>query len=136
MPDAKPRNGASGGTAFAVGDNNDTPGPAISMRWTGKAWQQAPVSAPSGSQLNAVAFAPGGTAWAAGGIGYGTGGTLIVRWSGKTWARVASPTLGRDAILFGLGFAAPGYGWAVGSTTSTSGASKTIILHWNGKTWS
>ena len=71
-----------GGTAFAVGDNNDTPGPAISMRWTGKAWQQAPVSAPSGSQLNAVAFAPGGTAWAAGGIGYGTGGTLIVRWYG------------------------------------------------------
>ena len=26
-----------GGTAFAVGDDNDLPGPAISMRWTGKA---------------------------------------------------------------------------------------------------
>ncbi len=125
-----------GGTAFAVGENNDSPGPAISMRWTGKAWQQATVSAPSDSQLNAVAFAPGGTAWAAGGISSGTVSTLIVRWSGKSWARVASPTPGQGAVLSGLGFAAAGYGWAVGSTSSTAGSSKTVILHWNGKAWS
>src|ERR1700722_16224349 len=34
------------GTAFAVGVNNDVPGPAISMRWTGKAWQKVTVSVP------------------------------------------------------------------------------------------
>jgi len=39
-------------------------------------------------------------------------------------------------VLSGLGFAAPGYGWAVGSTSSASGTSKTMILHWNGKAWS
>ena len=124
------------GAAFAVGDNNDVPGPAISMRWTGKAWQKVTVSVPD-SQLNAVAFAPGGAAWAAGSaFGGDAAHSLIVHWSGKAWTRVPSPSSGRVVVLAGIGFAAPGYGWAVGSATSASGTSKTVILHWNGKAWS
>jgi hypothetical protein len=125
-----------GGTAFAVGTDNNLPGPPISMRWTGTAWQKVTVSVPVGSQLNAVAFAPGGSAWAAGAtVAGGRADTLIVRWSGQSWTRVASPTPGPDAILSGLGFATSGYGWAVGDTTSTSGTT-TVILHWNGQMWS
>ena len=56
-----------GGSAFVVGADNDFPlGPAISARWTGKAWHQVTVAAPNLSSLNAVSFAPGGAAWAAG----------------------------------------------------------------------
>jgi hypothetical protein len=125
-----------GGTAFAVGDNNDRPGPAISMRWTGKAWQKVTVSVPAESQLNAVAFAPGGAAWAAGTTGFSPADALIVRWSGKAWTRIASPSPGRDVALSGLGFATAGNGWAVGDAIAGSGATTTVILHWNGKAWS
>jgi len=125
-----------GGTAFAVGENNNSPGPAISMRWTGKAWQKVTVKAPSASQLNAVTFAPGGAAWAAGSADFGTAGPLIVRWSGKAWTRVASPSPRRNTVLSGLGFAAAGYGWAVGAAPTGLNTSATVILHWNGKVWS
>jgi hypothetical protein len=124
-----------GGTAFAVGDDNNLPGPPISMRWTGKAWQKVTVKVASESQLNAVTFAPGGTAWAAGSTGFGTSATLVVRWSGTAWTRVASPSTLRDVALYGLGFAAAGNGWAVGAAT-TGASSTTVILHWNGKGWS
>jgi hypothetical protein len=124
------------GTAFAVGDDNNLPGPPISMRWTGKAWQKVPVTVPAESQLNAVTFAPGGTAWAAGTVGFGTADALVVRWSGKAWTRVASPSPGRDVALSGLGFATAGNGWAVGAAGAGSDTSTTVILHWNGKTWS
>jgi hypothetical protein len=124
-----------GGTAFAVGADNDYPlGPAISARWTGRAWRQVSVVAPNSSGLNAVAFAPGGTAWAAG--SYPSGGglrALVMRWNGKAWTRVISPGAGEG--LNGLAFPASNYGWAVGSTTSASGSGKTVILHWNGKAW-
>jgi hypothetical protein len=125
-----------GGTAFAVGDDNNLPGPPISMRWTGKAWQKVTVKVPAESQLNAVTFAPGGTAWAAGTIGSGAADALIVRWSGKAWTRVASPSPGRGVALSGLGFATAGNGWAVGAAAAGSDTSTTVILHWNGKTWS
>jgi hypothetical protein len=124
-----------GGTALAVGsgepgsfgDGSTVP---ISMRWTGKKWQNAPVSAPKNSQFSAVAFAPGGTGWATG-YKYTTTGTtgLIWRWTGKSWASV--PALGGDYQLNGLGFAAAGNGWAVGASDVD-----TLILHWNGHSWS
>jgi hypothetical protein len=124
-----------GGIAFAVGANEYTaPFPAVSLRWTGRAWQKVTVSAPGLSQLNAVAYAPGGAAWAAG--SYPSGSTLrplVMRWNGTAWTRVTSP--GTGETLSGLAFSAAGYGWAVGSTTSTSGSYKTVILHWNGKAW-
>jgi hypothetical protein len=124
-----------GGTAFVVGADNDFPlGPAISARWTGRAWKQVSVSAPNSSGLNAVAFAPGGAAWAA---GFDPAGsrlrTLIMRWTGKAWTRVTSPGTGEE--LNGLAFSAANYGWAVGNTAPTSGSAKTVILHWNGKGW-
>jgi hypothetical protein len=123
-----------GGTAFVVGTDNDLPGPAVSARWTGKAWRQVSVIAPNLSGLNAVAFAPGGAAWAAGSYLSGSSWrTLVMRWNGKAWTRVASP--GTGEVLNGLAFPASNYGWAVGSTTSTSGSTKTVILHWNGKAW-
>lgn len=130
-------NGAAAGphgTAFAVGSGAKGPGfggPSVplSMRWTGKAWQKASVSGPNNSGLNSVAFAPGGTAWATG-YRYTSSATLalIMRWTGKTWVTVAIP--GGTYQLARIGFAAPGYGWAVGAK-----GSKTLILHWNGHSW-
>jgi hypothetical protein len=105
---------------------------AVSLRWTGKAWQNAPVSgAPKNSGLNFVAYAPGGTAWAAGYKYTSAAGTaaLLYRWTGKTWAHAVLP--GGASSLNGLGFAAAGNGWAVGSK-----GAETLILHWNGKAWS
>jgi hypothetical protein len=125
-----------GGTAFAVGSGetgsfgNGTSVP-ISMRWTGKTWQKAAVSAPKNSQFTAVAFAPGGIGWATGykyASATATSG-LIWRWTGKTWAGVAIP--GGTSQLSGLGFAAAGNGWAVGAE-----GKDTLILHWNGHSWS
>jgi hypothetical protein len=117
-----------GGTAFAVGTNDDVVGPPLSMKWTGKAWEKVTVSAPAGAGLNAVTFAPGGTAWAAGVTSLSARNTLIVKWNGKEWARVASPGTGN---LDGLGFSSASDGWAVGTT-----GSDTLILHWNGSAWS
>jgi hypothetical protein len=118
-----------GGTAFMVGTNNNRPGPPISARWNGSAWKPVTVSAPNGSGLNAVAFAPGGSAWAAGVARSGSSTqTLVMRWNGNAWTRVSSP--GTREELYGLAFSAAGYGWAVG----TSG-SDTLVLHWNGRTW-
>jgi len=125
-----------GGTAFAVGSGetgsfgNGSSVP-ISMRWNGKTWQNAAVTASKNSQFSAVAFAPGGTGWA---TGYkytsatATSG-LIWRWTGKNWASVAVP--GGASQLSGLGFAAAGNGWAVGAS-----GTDTLILHWNGHSWS
>jgi hypothetical protein len=124
-----------GGIAFAVGANgNIPPTPALSMERTGHAWVKAPVSAPQGSSLNAVTFAPGGTAWAAGSAGPDGGDAMIVRWNGHEWTRV--PTPAKTAPLSGIGFSAAKYGWAVGSTSLTSGGTRTLILYWNGRTWS
>lgn len=122
-----------GGTAFAVGTDDDYPsGPAISARWNGQAWQPVTVRAANSSQLNAVAFAPGGTAWAAGSDPSGSSWrTLIMRWNGKAWSQVTSPGAGEG--LDGLAFSASNYGWAVGETTT--GSPKTVILHWNGTAW-
>jgi hypothetical protein len=119
-----------GGTAFTVGANYDTAGPAISARLSGSTWKAATVSAPDGSSLNAVTFAPGGTAWAAGSTGLITGRTMILRWNGTAWTRVASPSPSTSDALSGLGFSSAKDGWAVGAT-----AGKTLILHWNGSAW-
>jgi hypothetical protein len=132
----RPLNGIAagpGGTAFIVGTNNDVPGPPISERWNGKAWQKVTVSGPGRSGLNAVAYAPGGIAWAAGSYFLGSERTLIMRWTGKAWTRVTSP--GTNAELDGLAFSASGYGWAVGGANSPLGSTSTLILHWNGKSW-
>lgn len=123
-----------GGIAFAVGANGNFPQtPALSMEWTGHAWVKAAVSAPTASSLDTVTFAPGGAAWAAGSTELGTGNPMIVRWNGHQWTRVTAP--GKAARLYGIGFSAAKYGWAVGSTSLTSGATQTLILHWNGGTW-
>ena len=125
-----------GGTAFAVGTGetgpfgNGTSVP-ISMRWTGKTWQKATVSAPKNSGFSSVAFAPGGAAWATGFWYTSVSATsaLLWRWTGKTWASVTIP--GGTSDLSGLGFAAAGNGWAVGAA-----GADTLILHWNGHSWS
>jgi len=121
-----------GGTAFVVGTNNNRPGPPVSAWWNGKAWKPVTVSAPNGSGLNAVAFAPGRSAWAAGVARSGSSvHALVMRWNGGAWTRVSSPGSGEE--LNGLAFSASNYGWAVGNTTSGSGM--TVILHWNGGAW-
>ena len=121
-----------GGTALMVGTNNNRPGPPISAWWNGKIWKPVTVSAPNGSGLNAVAFAPGGSAWAAGVARSGSSvHALVMRWNGQAWTRVSSTGTGEE--LNGLAFSASNYGWAVGNTTSGSGV--TVILHWNGGAW-
>jgi hypothetical protein len=125
-----------GGTALAVGSGETGPfgngsSVPLSMRWTGKTWQKAAVSAPKNSGFRSVTFAPGGTAWATGYRYTSATATsaLIWRWTGKTWARVTVP--GGTYELNGLGFAAAGNGWAVGAR-----GADTLILHWNGHSWS
>jgi hypothetical protein len=134
--DYRPLNGIAtgpGGIAFTVGTNNDTASAPISARWNGKAWHQVTVNGPKESGLNAVTFAPGGPAWAAGGGFSGRSNySLIMRWNGTAWTRIASPG---TSELDALAFSAPAYGWAVGTTASTSGTSKITILHWNGHAW-
>jgi len=122
------------GTAFSLGPNTGSAkAGVISIRWTGHAWVRAP--APATADPQAVAFAPGGTGWAAGStFSGGNSRPLVLRWNGHAWGRVTSPA--RVAELNGLGFAAAGYGWAVGRTTPDSGNSRTLILHWNGRSWS
>jgi hypothetical protein len=125
-----------GGTAIAVGSGETGPigdGTAVplSMRWTGKTWRNAPVSAPKNSGFSSVAFAPGGAAWATGYRYTSASATsaLMWRWTGRTWASVTVP--GGTYRLNGLGFAAAGNGWAVGAR-----GADTLILHWNGHSWS
>lgn len=122
-----------GGIAFAVGANDNYPSsPPLSMKWTGHKWEKVTVSAPTGSDLHAVTFAPGGVAWAAG----SAGGSLIVRWNGREWARVTSPSPEPDIQLYGIAFSAANYGWAVGYSYSLAGPAETLIVHWNGHSWS
>jgi hypothetical protein len=126
-----------GGTAFAVGFDAGAGAIALSMKWTGKAWQKTAVGTPKGAGLNGVAFAPGGGAWAVGYAPTPTGAhTLIARWTGSTWTRIASPSPGTDDQLSAVAFAAPGDGWAVGYTGSATPTTQTLIVHWNGSTWS
>ena len=120
-----------GGIAFVVGPNGSGSGsPVVALEWTGHTWKNVPVSAPYGS-LNAVAVAPGGTPWAAGSI---YPHSLIMRWNGSKWVHAISPSANDQ--LAGLGFSASNYGWAVGSTSNSSGKPETVIVHWNGSSWS
>jgi len=114
-----------------TGSFGNGPSVPLSMRWTGKTWQNATVSAPKNSGFSSVAFAPGGTAWATGyrNTSASTTSALLWRWTGSTWARVTIPDGTYD--LNGLGFAAAGNGWAVGAR-----GADTLILHWNGHSWS
>jgi hypothetical protein len=127
-----------GGIAFAVGANCDTLTPALSMKWTGKAWQEVTVSAPSGSSLNAVTFAPGGTAWAAGSTGLLTGRTMILRWNGSAWGVPPSPPPPATGyrIAGGLtGVAAVSNSSACAVGYAGSGSPKVLMVHWNGSKW-
>jgi hypothetical protein len=122
-----------GGAAFTVGFAYLAPSykeATASLRLSGTTWKPVTVSAPAGTSLNAVTFAPGGTAWAAGQTSRFTGRTVILRWTGSAWTRVGSPSPGSSDSLAGLGFSAANYGWAVGGS-----GSNTLVLHWNGSTW-
>jgi hypothetical protein len=65
-------------------------------------------------------------------------GPFADHWNGKAWAgrRLPVPP-GRVATLEGVADVAPGDGWAVGfSTTSSNSQDRTLIEHWNGTSWS
>jgi hypothetical protein len=118
------------GTAWMVGYHKvagvDT---ALSMRWTGKAWQQVTIPDATNGSLNDVCFIPGGTAWA---VGWSGGEVRALRWTGKAWAQVATPNETGFIALFGVAANSARNAWAVG----TAGTGHTLIIHWNGSTWS
>jgi hypothetical protein len=101
----------------------------LSMRWTGKTWQQVSVPGAPDSSLNDVSFIPGGTAWAVGWVG---GELSALLWTGQVWAPVPTPSETGYIGLFGVAASSPSNAWAVG----TAGTGHTLIIHWNGSTWS
>jgi hypothetical protein len=65
-------------------------------------------------------------------------GPFADRWNGTAWTGKQLPTpSGSTATLLGAADLAPGDGWAVGFSTSTStDQDQTLIEHWNGTSWS
>jgi hypothetical protein len=65
-------------------------------------------------------------------------GPFADHWNGTAWAGMQLPTpSGQVATLEGVADIAPGDGWAVGySTSSSTDLDSTLIEHWNGTSWS
>jgi hypothetical protein len=130
------------GHAWAVGCTDcATPSPfnePLIEGWNGAAWAQTPtpgLGAPGGL-LTGVAAVSATSAWTVGATVNGVGAsavykTLIARWNGAKWTRVASPTPGGHAVLFGVAAVSASSAWAVGN----AGAGKTLIERWNGAAW-
>jgi hypothetical protein len=83
------------GATWAVGrespdGRSDETVVAMSMRWTGRAWQEVPVTIPDSGSLMGVTFIPGGTAWAVGEVWQPPAAkaptTVILHWNGKAWS--------------------------------------------------
>jgi len=136
---------APGGVVWAVGyhfsqDPGSNARKALSMRWSGTAWQKVPVPAPAGSELFAVAHVPGARAWAVGFVwpAEADASTLILRWNGAAWSRVPSPDPQPTDRLFAVTATSPRDAWAVGygAPADPAAAPVPLILHWNGTTWS
>jgi hypothetical protein len=131
--------------AWAVGSySNGKARRTLILRWNGAAWTQVPSPNPGGpthdSRLTAIAVVSARNAWAAG--YYQTARafrrTLILHWNGRSWTQVPSPNPGGSAdgnLLFGVTATSASDAWAVGYTTTKTGAT-TLILHWNGTSWS
>jgi hypothetical protein len=65
-------------------------------------------------------------------------GPFADHWDGTAWTGMQLPAPpGSTASLLGVADVAPGDGWAVGFSTSTStDQDQTLIEHWNGTSWS
>jgi hypothetical protein len=65
-------------------------------------------------------------------------GPFADHWNGTAWVGLQLPVpSGQVAALEGVADVAPGDGWAVGFSTSTStNLDSTLIEHWNGTSWS
>jgi hypothetical protein len=83
-------------------------------------------------ELNAVTAVSARDAWAVGNTN--SLRTMILHWNGTGWKRVASPTIGGNAVLLtGVAATSASNAWAAGITGTTRGGP--FILHWNGASW-
>lgn len=145
-----------GGQVWGAGDVGVT-GPPFSMRWTGSAWQAAPVLWPAQGpnvDLASVTAIPGGTAWAVGYSGLPEPGeaggysgvpepgeeAVIFHWSGTGWTvawQLAEPA----GYLNGIGVVSASDAWSVAyvctAIDNDNGCARTrfLALHWDGRTW-
>jgi len=87
------------------------------------------VSAASATDALAVGPDPGEAA---------VQGPFADHWDGKAWTGMQLPVpSGQTGTLEGVADVAPGDGWAVGfSTTSSVSQDRTLIEHWKGTSWS
>ncbi len=141
------RAATSASNAWAVGSIGPGPGDPSAVsplieHWDGTAWSAQNFAVPtSGGQLVTVAATSADDAWAVGSTGEASEGTgqttLIEHWDGSTWAQVPSPDpAGQASELQGVTAISADDAWAVGQTTTGSGAYKPLIMHWDGSSWS
>jgi hypothetical protein len=121
--------GAGGGNAFGP---HSTP---LILRWTGRAWRQAPVPRlPDASAVVSVTTLTASDAWAVGEddaqYGGDIGRLLILHWDGRSWRQVRSPDQG-SGILESVAAVSARDVWAVGQT----GDGEPVIIHWTGAAW-
>ncbi|HEV2375041.1 MAG TPA: hypothetical protein VGS19_23135 [Streptosporangiaceae bacterium] len=122
---------------WAVGSTGSGGNPVLTLteHWDGTSWSVIPSPNPSavGNVLFAVAPIPGTTqVWAVGEEGSANPGpfqTLVERWDGTSWSVVTSPDPSPDENLLRSVATRSTEAWAVGSSTTTAGATNTLIEH-------
>ncbi len=113
------------------------------QRWDGNAWTitTSPMTgATDNNALSAIACPSSTECWAVGSYYTDTefiSHTLVQRWDGTSWAIVNSPNSAatEENSLYGVGCAAAGNCWAVGSHTTASGLYRTMTQEWKGTGW-
>lgn len=125
------------GTWFSA---TTTGGPLIE-HWDGHAWSVSSAPNPAGCQatFTSVAAVPGTAGRFAAGFCINADGTatqaVIERLTGAGWSIVPAHAPARSALMS----ITPVSGkeiWAVGSSTTMSGAERTLAERWNGSAWS
>jgi hypothetical protein len=132
----------SASDAWAVGYSiPGSVGQTLAEHWDGTSWTVVTSPSPGAiaNYLVDVAAVSADDVWA---VGYeinaqGVYRTLIEHWDGTTWSVVASPNVGpKDNLLQGVSAVSANDVWAVGSWTTSTGATKALAEHWDGLRWS
>jgi hypothetical protein len=113
---------------------------ALIEHWDGAAWTQVTVSPPGTfSELSSVYATSANDVWAVGEAtpAGGPPGPLVEHWNGSAWVQESTPGTGSSSGQLNSVFAtSPADAWAVGYTTTASGAHASLAEHWNGASWS
>jgi hypothetical protein len=128
-------------TAVGTWFGTTVPGGPLIEHWDGHAWSASTAPNPAGCQatFTAVAAVPGSSGRFAVGFCLNADGTstqaVIERLTGAGWSIVPAHAPARSSLQS----VTPVSGkelWAVGSSTTMSGAERTLAERWNGSAWS